>query len=436
VCRANRSHGLSGTIDRSEGAARRYNKQGEMASLAVGSARLGGGFDSPSLEGARTPPVSKYNPHYHARDDFYVVRHKQSPPQSTTPVSRPRTASSSDKKLIEQPASALAYKNSLDNHWNSALPDTPQSHTTFRSYRTDVGTIGVALGSPRDNPLPRIPREIHAVRPKIDVAASPTYSWAPIVPDGSNKGEDALKSKGRWKVFGGIFTRKEPSTPDSTLSSFDSKRSSPPSFSRTSASSRPQITVTQTKETTYEQQPSSTVKAIARENTKRNVLSKKPKSENLKPAMHRAQTVPTASRSPRRSPSPSARNLSARAAVQRSQSDNKPSLLQLNLPDVSMERYSVMFSDVLKPTQPSLMQRRQAQLKELKTIGEVETTVRARSPLDCLLVLRISSPLILAPILASPYQYGQRLLHHPDHPHSLSSLHHQKHPNVSHPLSH
>ena len=41
-------------------------------------------------------------------------------------------------------------------------------------------------------------------------------------------------------------------------------------------------------------------------------------------------------------------------------------LLELDIPDISMERYSVMFSTVLQPRYSSLMLRRKANLEQLK----------------------------------------------------------------------
>lgn len=64
------------------------------------------------------------------------------------------------------------------------------------------------------------------------------------------------------------------------------------------------------------------------------------------------------------------------------------SLLQVEIPCVELERYSVMFGDVLKPQirqskpQPSLLARRQAHLEELQTIADMDSKVR------CSIVIR------------------------------------------------
>ena len=59
-----------------------------------------------------------------------------------------------------------------------------------------------------------------------------------------------------------------------------------------------------------------------------------------------------------------------------------PSLLQVEIPCVELERYSVMFGDVLEPEkrqskpQPSLLARRQTYLEALHTVADMNGEVR------------------------------------------------------------
>ena len=61
------------------------------------------------------------------------------------------------------------------------------------------------------------------------------------------------------------------------------------------------------------------------------------------------------------------------SSASHSVASNSGRLLDVNIPSIEMERYSIMFGEVLRPqSASSLLARRQAALKKLKTIGDAE----------------------------------------------------------------
>lgn len=338
-----------------------------------------------SSETRRSPPTSKFNPHYHSRDGFYALPQKVDCAQGTA-ISRSKIASP-EQGVAEKSSSAGVPKQQGNLTLSKPLqppaatvnpirPDTMAIGMALGSPRDyPVPPIGTALGSPRDNPLPQLPKEAQYVssdqNPKSPYHPQSPYTRTPPVVEGSRNVQEDTKHKGGWRMFGSLFSRTPaPSSPVSPF--YDLKRPSPLSQSRGPASPHPQITVTGTTEQSHQQQHLNFDNGLAREGTKRNLLSKKQKADT-RPGMPRSRTVPQY-RNERRTPSPRPVQHRTRynpSTPQLSQPVMKPILLQVDIPDVSMERYSVMFSDVLKPVQPrqSLLVRRQAQLKELHTTG-------------------------------------------------------------------
>ena len=378
-----------------------------MSRPAVNVAQPVGGTGRKSSETRRSPPTSKFSPHYHSREDFNALQQKMNSAQGTT-ISRPKTATP-EQSAAKQTSSGAAPKQ--QGKPTSSRPAQPQNAAAI-SVKPEtmvigmavgsprdfpVPPVGTALGSPRDNPLPQLPREARYVSSNLNsktpssIPKSP-YSRPPLHGEGSRSGQEDTKHKGGWRMFGGLFSRTPaPSPPVSPfhdlqrppLLDYWPRSQSPLSRSRGPASPHPQITITRTKVALHPQQQSSATHGLARESTQRNVLSKKQKMENG-PGMQRSGTVPQY-RNERRTPSPRPIQHGTEynpSTAPRSQPLARPTLLQVEIPDVSMERYSVMFSDVLKPTQPrqSLMLRRQAQLKELNIPGSTKKQVLKTSP--------------------------------------------------------
>ena len=242
------------------------------------------------------------------------------------------------------------------NHGQSTpdlqAPEQSPDDTTdmCRSYDVFPGEtlIGIALGSPRDSPLPSLPLdEPHRyVPPKQKVS--------------------------RWKSLGGLFAKKgvsrSPSASPSHYSQHPSHRDTTSSFSfqdrNLEANSVAYCCASHadSSQESLRRTPSTspkTTSTVRNKSLRRKMSFKRGNSER---------------RTVRGAGSPN-RNRSHTAPLPRLQSDgpklhlNGESLLQVEIPSVSeMERYSVMFSDLLQPpTASSLLARKQAHLEELYT---------------------------------------------------------------------
>ena len=301
-----------------------------------------------TLSGSATPPpTSKYST-IHSRDDLFAARLQRSPIQNTT-VSRPRTASSPPRRMVREPV-------------------------TYGAGISDNRFIGMALGSPRDNPLPLLPRELSDTRSHPTASVPSPHLSSPHALAGPKTGEGDIKHKGKWKMFGGLFGKKDIPDQDSPSPSFYTpQHTSSQTHDRDIISSQARMPSLETSRTQIQPRLTSRGKNITRDGTKRNVLSKKQKQEP-KPDMKRARTLPVFRGERRGNTFPSA-DLQLASTTQDPILDKTPMMLRVNIPDVSMERYSVMFSDVLKTAQPSLMMRRQTQLMALNTTDIKEESV-------------------------------------------------------------
>ena len=221
--------------------------------------------------------------------------------------------------------------------------DTPYCHDSFPE-----GTlIGIALGSPRDSPLPPSPPE-HTER------------HAPQRPKVS-----------RWKSFGSLFGKKGMARSASASPCYYSRhppyREMTPSFSfhdrnleassvahcYASREGSPEESLRPAQSTSPKRTPTIGSKSLRRKMSFKRSISQR---EGLKGAsqLNRNRSYTT--------PLPRPQEDSPKLKL-----DGK-SLLQVEIPSVEMERYSVMFSNLLQPpTTSSLLARRQAHLDELYT---------------------------------------------------------------------
>ena len=208
--------------------------------------------------------------------------------------------------------------------------------------------IGIALGSPRDSPLPPLPSD------NAERCAPPGQKVS------------------RWKSFGSLFGKKgitrSASASPSYYSQYPLSRGTTPSISfqdgnvearsaaycYASRADSPQESLRRT--TSISPKTTSTVKnkSLRRKMSfKRSNSQRKGVQGASHPNRNRSHTAPL-------------------AQLQENSPKlhfNGESLLQVEIPSVSeMERYSVMFSDLLQtPTASSLLARRQAHLGELYT---------------------------------------------------------------------
>ncbi|KAI4174087.1 MAG: hypothetical protein LQ343_002533 [Gyalolechia ehrenbergii] len=266
---------------------------------------------------------------------------------------------------------------------SSACSHQPPIH----AQPPEMMMIGVALGSPGKSPVPPLPSE------GTSIASHPSNR---VSPDWSDK--DALRTnRSRWKAFGDLFSKRaetgqSPLAP--SLYQLRQPKTSPPSHEVQRKLRRPQPSFAQSKlqdikvasvgdscsrnwigpeqlpSPQKSKDPSYRRKAsLRRHNFERKQVKDSKKYEWLEAT--RVRSHPKGDSIP-----PEDKTQSKSFSSEASQG---ASLLQVEIPSLELERYSVMFSSLLHPSQqssssrqpspkrqPSLLARRQANLQELQ----------------------------------------------------------------------
>ena len=327
-----------------------------------------GGVSSPVLVGTNAQP----------RDDLYILQPNTTSPQRHSP-SRPRTATSPERHQSKMNWNAPT-QNHYHSNWGFEFPPPPNSHAIDSPTRAEDLNIGMALGSPSQvpqnrvqSPLPPLPAEAEDNNPTSVISSSPS----PFVSDyATPKTSDLSKQKTKWKKFGGLFGKKTTSSPMSPTSPL--YRPQPTSLEGSKSDSRPSYSHKSTdRELEKTKDVTSLNKTLGKgtDSTKNKYFQKhRPQNLNIQPNLSRANTAPIL-QTDERSPTPPPKDLTGQNGSSFSRVDGGPMMLQVEIPNVAMDRYSVMFGSVLKPRQPSLLIRRQAQLENLKTTGDEEPLV-------------------------------------------------------------
>ncbi|KAI9760133.1 MAG: hypothetical protein M4579_001853 [Chaenotheca gracillima] len=211
-------------------------------------------------------------------------------------------------------------------------------------------------GNSREAKIPQKARE-NAPR-----APTPSQNRNPVVvnetpftansrPDTALSSRPGLSHKNstKWRIFGGFFGKK-------------SEDLTPPTSSHQARQLSPSVLSSQDEKSPLNKKlptpPSSPVqtRTVLTRSRSRLELRRKAKADRERPEINRSKTDAP----PRTTPLPKA-----------SPRPEKPTtispLLQVDIPNVEMERYSVMFSGLLKTSSSSLLARRQATLDRLKT---------------------------------------------------------------------
>ena len=286
--------------------------------------------------------------------------------------------------------------------------------------------IGLALGSPRENPLPPLPREDCAdyyLPPHqkqdlnyTDAVPFPLQTSQPSHSGGTSESTGGLKRSGsRWKGLGGLFGKKTPSAPAFDGQPFymldrtnqqewaKPKRTpeSPEELSAPNLRRRANTNEESTSKTLRSAEPAhqSGPKAMLRRASTRRKGMRKRRIEETRANRPRAHTGPTleshreASAERQLGDQKSQKTVDAQGGsssswvridehgavrnhddtplFQQTENDGSlkkqagaSSLLQVEIPNVELERYSVMFGDLLSPptsqSQPSIAFRRQS----------------------------------------------------------------------------
>ena len=288
--------------------------------------------------------------------------------------SRTLADTGSGKKSTEQSRSATKT-----GRIRNLSPTLPGVYRTYGAC-TEAMAIGIALGSPCDNPLPPLPVEAVANREITSSSASGSSIVSSVVSSTRDVCVEPAKSRvGRWHTLGGIFSKKTSSSPPSPnlpvlqmqcSSVRDPKQDHEPLQRHAGPSSRshsPQRT-----RSAGDNDGGRTSGPHMRHLPKREVKGLR------MPDFARAKSAPLLQVKPV-SPTPPPKdinytNVGSRALRQRI---DTPPRLHVEIPNVEMERYSIMFGSLLDDTQPlSLLARRHGQLGRLTSVGEGQEMVR------------------------------------------------------------
>ncbi|KAI9747503.1 MAG: hypothetical protein M1835_002062, partial [Candelina submexicana] len=299
--------------------------------------------------------------------DISPVQYKDttSSPRPRKPLMRSRSHTKGDQPdAVKNTAGNEAHYpglNPLASHTSSMFfTAMPQAAAEPPPYAPcDELAIGMALGSPRDNPQ-------WSSEPPLPVPSNDNHNdsrttvSSPAPSQNSNnrsQGGPTLKHKGsRWKVLGGMFGRKTTEySPSSSFYQVQHSSLSP----RTPQSNTPKTT------------------EVSRERSiKRRATPRIKEQGEGKPNLKRAQTAPLSQ--PEAAPKPPPKSTQSSLRPARSQLEGGR-MLDVDIPSTKLDRYSVMFDAVLKPTQPatqpqsSLLARRQANVGTLKPLSGTGT---------------------------------------------------------------
>ena len=314
-----------------------------------------------------------------------------------------------------------------NNHHANALQASsdiqfPPRHAGFRHrLHSDETVIGLALGSPRQSPtLAMSPNETG-----VDISwaygsleNNPARSLGDAYEIGSES--RSIKRKGsKWKSFGSFFGRRElqPASPSYLQDQKQRPESSKPLVVRdrleTGAPLRQRADSNHVSKLHYpgfskhiSRKESS---GLLRRNSSQRRGLRRRKLKEHQPEMQQIPAEYTANAI--------AENLDG---LREQQKSRMPGLLQVEIPCVAMERYSVMFGEVLKTQawqskwQPSLLACGQAHVEELHTVGDPNSKV------CCYIVMRneVTSLRMLHSLLAllCPKPVCKPIQHHSSPP--------------------
>ena len=271
-------------------------------------------------------------------------------------MSKAGTLTRSRSKRANRAKSAPGTPGQLDSLNSPPLDIKTSPYTDLgRTLYSDDQVIGLALGSPGQSLLPLLLSDDQGVNVSHEAPVSPDSPE--VIPDGSatvtdvGTGRQGFKRTGsKWKSLGGIFGRKESipgaaRTPqfyeleDTTERGLvEHKIAQDPleinmSQRRRAYSCRSKVGIDSSQNAANGESSS-----VLRRNSSRTKGLRKRKVEEMKPAMLRLHNALSAHEE--------AEERQASSATSR---QPPASLLQVEIPNIKMDRYSVMFGDLLHP---------------------------------------------------------------------------------------
>ena len=349
-----------------------------------------------------------------SRDDLFVLS-SQSFEAGLRPSTADNSAKSKASKKKTHVADLVADRPPMSSGRNpyGLRLQYPQDHEA-----SSTSGIGVALGSPSQSPWIR--SEPAGSFTSLGMRGPSPLGVSPLAttpPSAYPFLDESVKERGRWKIFGGLFGKKDVSHPTTPGTPFYKVQ-----MPKAETSGRQSTATGPTSATRHHRAPSRSLEIVSTavaESSLPHTAKSLPSSRNqaLKRTatgfLEGTQTLPTQTKSlsasknsstpakystparfpmppltppeSMRVPTPPPKDFPPKASQspQRSTATvhiapitktsakpdastmSTPMLLEIDIPNVAMERYSIMFSDVLKPRQ-SLLARRQGQLKQLK----------------------------------------------------------------------
>ena len=338
------------------------------------SFRSTAGVNASKDDGGVSSPVS-VSTGAQSRDDLYNLHPNTKPPVEDS-ASRPRAANSPEWRLKPN----TPTQSNQHSNWDFEFSTLSSSNAMESPTRAKDMYIGMALGSPSqtpntgaESPLPPLPVETEETNFLASVSSEPSM----FVPESNmSKAGDFSKQKTKWKMFGGIFGKKTARLPESPASPFHHLQHAPLVGLETKPAS-PHVENRTDREAERLRYPTSSNKVLGtvRDGTKNKHAQKhRPQKLDIKPDMARATTAPILQLD-KRSPTPPPKDSFGPHSSKYSRKDGGPMMLQVDIPDVAMDRYSVMFGSVLQPSQSSLLTRRQLQLENLISTGDEHHSV-------------------------------------------------------------
>ena len=324
--------------------------------------------------GSMAVPSTKWQPRDEVRNHRYNSRAQQ--------VTQTRT-------LAEAGGGKNTMAQSCSTTKKGRTQNTSPTFTgVHRNYgaRVEAMAIGVALGSPSDNPLPPLPVEAVANRKTTSSNASDSSMTSSVESNPRGACVEPAKSRARrWHTIGSIFSKKTPQSqpspnlpvmqmPSTPLRNFRQNRKPPqnqagPPF----RSYSPQRT----------RSAGDTDRLRAGSPHVRHIPTSESKGLRM-PDFARANSASLAQSKPVSPvPPPKDTTYTNFAPMALRQQTDTPPRLHVEIPNVEMERYSVMFGSLLDKTQPlSLLARRHGQLGRLTSVAEGQRMVRILTASD------------------------------------------------------
>ena len=253
-----------------------------------------------------------------------------------------------------------------------------------RRLHSDEIVIGLALGSPGQSPLPPLPsddRDLIADVYYVDNSPENTTSTLEEMSE-IDAGRKGIRRKGsKWKFLSNLFGRRDIRSPSPFYQLNQNEQTGPArqvitqDDLETNALRRKRANSSHgTKAHRADSSTGMPGQDLLRRNSSLRRGLRRKKVEPHQPDTQRSPAKYTVNNI--------ADNLGPRRELQRSLTP-RPSLLQVEIPCVELERYSVMFGDVLEPhvrqskPQTSLLARRKGHLEELHDVADSYGEVRS-----------------------------------------------------------